>query len=405
MGPTIMIGLGGVGSEIVAMAEERLLSLPADSYKKIRPLLRLAIVDTDVSAQRERKRKGFQGTVVQISDNMTVEKYLHYDKEAKKWFPPCQILSRKTMTEGAGQVRAVSRLTLNLELQKQDSFRGLYKAIDELHLLGENNSEQPTRVVIVSSLAGGTGSGIFLHLAMHLQEYLKRTYRNTEPIFKVFFIMPSVFEDVANGAEMKSLNANGYAAIKELNAFTMMQDHQIGAWQYPDLKIELMNGHERKRQYTKSPYDLCFLFEKQNQDDKHLNGFEASKRNVANCVWMQTVNTVLEQNGSLKDNLFKIVSTSSQNKRYNRFAGMGIAQLIYPYQTMAPYFAMVMADAVVNLDWSAADTDWTRSQEEKQGQDTIPMSEEGPSQITLARWERFCFGMLELAKQRRWDGT
>ena len=108
MGPTIIIGLGGVGSEITAMAEERLRNAPPDSSKALRKLLRFAVVDTDVSALRERQRSGFQGALVQISDNMTVERYLRYDPGAQEWFPPCHILSRKTLTEGAGQVRAVS---------------------------------------------------------------------------------------------------------------------------------------------------------------------------------------------------------------------------------------------------------------------------------------------------------
>ena len=77
--------------------------------------------------------------------------------------------------------------------------------------------------------------------------------------------MPSVFDFVAGKAERRSLNANGYAAIKELNAFTMLRDRQIETWRYPDLKIELSNGHEQKRKYYYSPYNLCFLFEKQNQ--------------------------------------------------------------------------------------------------------------------------------------------
>lgn len=362
MGPTIIIGLGGVGSEITALTEDRLRNTPPGFGKELRKLLRFAVVDTDVSALRERQRNGFQGTIVQISDNMTVERYLHYDQGAKEWFPPCQILSRKTLTEGAGQVRAVSRLALGLALQKRDCLSPLYDTIDSLHLVSKLNSEQPTRVVIVCSLAGGTGSGIFLPLAMHLQEYLKQRYRNTEPIFKGFFIMPSFFEPIAAGTELKSLNANGYAAIKELNAFTLMRDRQIKPWQYPYIKIKMVDSHEQMRSYVTSPYDLCFLFEKQNQDDKHLCSFEESKRNVANCVWMQTVNPLLEKNGSLEDNLFKIVSTSSFDKRYNRFAGMGIAHMIYPYKKMEGYFSSVMAHAVVNLEWYAADAAWEQVQ-------------------------------------------
>lgn len=406
MGPTIIIGLGGVGSEIVAMVEAQMRTLSTDSHRKLRPLIRFAIVDTDVSALRQRRRNDFSGTVVQISDNMTVEKYLYHDKEAGEWFPPCQILSKKTLTEGAGQVRAISRLALNLALQNQDRLKPLYDAIDELHLMGESNSEQPTRVIIVSSLAGGTGSGIFLPFAMHLQEYLRQNYRNTEPIFKGFFIMPSVFDFVAEQAERRSLNANGYAAIKELNAFTMLRDRQIDRWRYPDLKIELPNGHEQKRKYYYSPYDLCFLFEKQNQDDKHLLDFDESKRNIANCVWMQTVNPVLEENGSLEDNLFKIVSTASKDKRYERFAGMGIAQLKYPYKDMEPYFSMVMAETVVKNDWYAADIAWERQIEiwETEGEGTLQIQKEEfylDFAENKSEWEKF----TKQVKEDAWCDT
>lgn len=186
MGPTIIIGLGGFGSEIVSMVQE-ILDVQGNYFKEIEKQVNLAIVDTDVNQLREKKKLGFRGTIIQISDSMTVEKYLHYDREAESsWFPSCQILSKKSLTEGAGQVRAISRLALNMALQK-GSFLPLYEDIDKLHLLSEHNSEQATRVIIISSLAGGTGSGIFLPLAMHLQDYLRRTYRNTEPLFKSLF--------------------------------------------------------------------------------------------------------------------------------------------------------------------------------------------------------------------------
>ena len=36
---------------------------------------------------------------------------------------------------------------------------------------------------------------------------------------------------------------------------------------------------------------------------------------------------------------------------------------------------------------------------------TMRIREGDPSLTTLASWERLCFGMLELAKRRGWDGT
>ena len=36
---------------------------------------------------------------------------------------------------------------------------------------------------------------------------------------------------------------------------------------------------------------------------------------------------------------------------------------------------------------------------------TLRIREGDPSQMTLERWERFCFGMLDLAKRRGWSST
>ena len=53
MGPTIIIGLGGFGSEVVALIESQMNSLPAESLNLMKKLMRFAIVDTDVAALRK----------------------------------------------------------------------------------------------------------------------------------------------------------------------------------------------------------------------------------------------------------------------------------------------------------------------------------------------------------------
>lgn len=36
---------------------------------------------------------------------------------------------------------------------------------------------------------------------------------------------------------------------------------------------------------------------------------------------------------------------------------------------------------------------------------TMRIREGDPLQITLTQWEQYCFGMLDLAKRRGWNGT
>lgn len=364
MARIIIIGLGGCGSEIVAKIQD-ILDIQSKQHPKLKDYIQLAIVDTDVNAINERTKKGFRGAIVQISANMTVQNYLHYDQASQRWFPKCRILGTKTLTEGAAQVRAISRLSLNTAL-KNGSFAPLYTAIDRMYFVNPNNlndNDQATRVIIVSSLAGGTGSGIYLPLAMYLRNYLKRKYHNTEPIFKGFFVMPSIFEDAISSLadpELISMCANGYASLKELNAFTMLRDGQISASDYPNLKIDLIDEYGIPKTYRESPYNMCFLFEKNNDKSLHLKDFDESENNIARCIWMQALNPLSVGNSSIEDNNYKSVASGNPDERYERFAGMGISSLEYPYKELSEYLSIVMAKNITGENWYAIDKEYQK---------------------------------------------
>jgi hypothetical protein len=78
----------------------------------------------------------------------------------------------KTVSEGAGQVRAISRLALNSTI-KTGRIRPLYDSIDDLFRKTGKDMKQAMRVVIASTASGGTGSGIILPLSMFIRDYVK----------------------------------------------------------------------------------------------------------------------------------------------------------------------------------------------------------------------------------------
>ena len=88
---------------------------------------------------------------VQTSNTQTVGSYLDYDEEArKKWFPKNAVMYDKTVSEGAGQVRAISRLALNSTI-KTGKIRPLYDSIDDLFRKTGKDMKQAMRVVIAST--------------------------------------------------------------------------------------------------------------------------------------------------------------------------------------------------------------------------------------------------------------
>lgn len=92
------------------------------------------------------------------------------------WFPVNAILNSKTLTEGAGQVRAISRLAFDTAI-RAGKLEQLHEAIQDLYKVEEGQSEQALRVIIVSSLAGGTGSGLILPVALYIKNYLATQFR------------------------------------------------------------------------------------------------------------------------------------------------------------------------------------------------------------------------------------
>ena len=157
LAPTLLVGLGGQGCKIVAMVSR----LANEEQKKY---LSFVAFDTDVNELRTIRRDYPDVRTVQTSSRLTVGEYLYNDENAKNnWFPINNILNRKTPSEGAGQVRAISRLVMDTAIRSGD-LEPLHEAIDNLYKLTSEESTQATRIVIISSLAGGTGSGRFIQL-------------------------------------------------------------------------------------------------------------------------------------------------------------------------------------------------------------------------------------------------
>lgn len=149
----------------------------SDGYGRAAEKDRICSFDTDINELREIREANPFIKTIQTSTKLTVGEYLNIDTHARdEWFPVNGILNSKSLTEGAGQVRAISRLALDTAI-RAGNMEPLHNAIEELYKLEGDSSEQALRVVIVSSLAGGTGSGLILPVALYLKIILQPNFR------------------------------------------------------------------------------------------------------------------------------------------------------------------------------------------------------------------------------------
>ena len=345
--PTLIIGLGGVGSRIIAKVEA--LATP-----KQKESLSFVAFDTDVNDLRALKEKGYNGYFVQTSSKLTVGEYLELDQQSRdSWFPVNNILCRKAVSEGAGQVRAISRLAFTSSI-REGRMNELHEAIDSLYKLSGETTVQALRVIIVSTLAGGTGSGILLPVALYLRDYLSTNYQLSASISRGFFILPEVlYKVIPTESERNNLRCNAYATLREIDAFLMKGDGRLPEPYKSNLKLELPAiGSKGLRNMDVMPFDFCFLFDGQNMDGGTLNTYDDYIAHAANCIFAQSIGPTSAKSNSSEDNV--VLSLVAEAGR-NRYCGAGSAVLEYPYEDVRDFIAFNWAKEKMGKEWLAAD--------------------------------------------------
>jgi serine/threonine protein kinase/uncharacterized damage-inducible protein DinB len=224
--PALIIGLGQLGTNMVQRLRHE-LHLRMGSMERL-PHLRLLVLDTDPEAIRAATR-GADGARLSESDVLLapLNRPSHYLKprdgrpEVESWLYTRMLyrIPRSQVTTG---VRALGRLAfcdnyrlitqrLQAELDACTDPTALNSAVSQTGLGLRTNR---VRVYILASLAGGTGSGMFLDLAYTLRAMLKQAGYH-QPDVVGLFLLPTVDRNRTRTLPL----GNAYAALRELCYF------------------------------------------------------------------------------------------------------------------------------------------------------------------------------------------
>lgn len=337
---TLFVGVGGIGSDIVLRVANRCMPQERDNIKFV-------AMDTDANELRNVKEGKGQIVPVQTSSTQSVLDYLKSDESAmKEWFPVNTTLYNKTVSEGAGQVRAISRLALNATI-KSGNINALYNAIDELFLKDGGDLKQALRVVIVSSVAGGTGSGIAMIVGMLIREYLHEHYREKAAIIRGYLLLPGVCDTFSpSESERASLRRNGYATIKEINAFMMKASGfcmvRKELERFKDIYVDVPTSTGEFKRLEGLPFDFCFLLDRLDKSQSSMSTLEQYKEFAAQSLYEQNIGPMRTGSNSMEDNVIKEFA-NGDNLGRNRFGGIGASVIRYPYERIVDYVAFSQA--------------------------------------------------------------
>ncbi len=255
--PTIIIGVGGSGGDVLLRVRKRF-------FEKYGPLHEFPIVsylwiDTDATDKAIQNSAAISEQIAfanneklmtTIADTTKYTSDLNTYPNVKSWFYP-GLSKLKTMNEGAGQIRAYSRLGFfdhyteirNAITNAAARVRNVENVefVREKHRLDVDPGD--LQVFIVFSIAGGTGSGMFLDVA-----FLVKNIFEGQKISNVGVIMmPGLFNPTED-----RIFANGYAALKELEYYSYEHDYQV---QWPA---------EPKREIKGPPFNYAYLIDRTN---------------------------------------------------------------------------------------------------------------------------------------------
>jgi hypothetical protein len=274
VGPTLLVGLGGTGKEVLL----RLRRMVVERYGSLDDLsfLRFMHLDTDkndTAGEQYDLRRADDPLYPQIKFS-NVERidlsifggtgryvdHLGNYPNVKRWFPSgAKIAALGDLHEGAGQVRMASRLGFfdasnhqKIASRLEQCRRELSDAsiMQQASNFGFTFEPKRLRVVIVASLAGGTGSGTFLDTGFLVKRYFKEAERLG------ILLLPSFFAEYAGSDRVR---ANGYAALMELNHYTFGHSF-IADW----------TPHEADRMGP-PPFTNTYLIDGRNEEGLTIN--------------------------------------------------------------------------------------------------------------------------------------
>jgi hypothetical protein len=363
--PTLLVGLGGRGSAIVDMIYKM---IPAEQ----RSTVKTHVFDTNVNDLKELGLSKDDQT--QTSTGDLVGSYLQNGLRANEpwqphfpWFPqnPQPELMTRTLTDGAGQVRFLSRLAFRAAIEAgkmsslRDKIRSLYEA-------SGTSYETKPRVFIVATIAGGTGSGIFVQVALLLRKYFQELLQDKGKgvLIKGAFVLPDILIDtkvIADSRQHANIRANAYAALKELDAITRMS-RGTEFRGYRNIELEYCPGQRNDQGESSSvlplhmfPYNFSFLFESSTCKGGTYLDSAIYERQVARVVHTQLFSPIAANTYSEEDNqVLALIGAAGEN----RYCGAGVASIEYPYSSLLDYGATRWVADQLSDKWLQIDREY-----------------------------------------------
>ncbi len=346
----LLIGVGGTGSAAVDILYRKIEELGNRSGNRIRAI----VFDTDEGSVAEIK----SADAVSMADPTSVGAICDRigTDYLREWFPcDTPTVRSQEMVRGASQWRKKSFLAFLNVMNKQGPratfHRALEGLVDDPGVTGE--------IYVISSIAGGTGSGAFIPIALYARRYLKR-YFNTVPDVSAMVALPDIYADRQTGDNKVKIFANAYAILRELNAINQV------ATGYNDARRHDKRAPIRFRLGHPDEPTVGLLFDA--ADTRFWTPDAAPFQRVFLLDRIPGVTSIRAHDIVLADSLYAILCTgmgvefakehsnyemlrNQRNGSNAMYAGISTSQLRFPKTSVLDYLAHEKTLATCEAEW------------------------------------------------------
>lgn len=342
MKKTVLIGLGGTGGRVVQCTAEEIVkrngSFPDDC-------ICCAVLDMDPHDRQlfiEPSRNIYHCCIGEPGRVRDCVERLRGVKDLS-WLPVLSLPVQHSDMLSSGMMRWKGRLAF-MNAMENGHLRGLEKML--FHGLGRDENDG-VRIVIAGSLAGGTGAGIFIQVALWLRRLFAQ--RNIPVSLEGQFLLPDIFADCyemehTNPRRKLQMYANTYASVLEWSAIDGFKTK--GEKTLQTIRLDGLFDSEHDEPDGMPVFDQAFLTGSVLADDRRLRDVGDYENALGRILGARALDPYFAETEWHK------IYLRPRDTLY--FSACGTAKAEYPMEEVLRYCALRAAQDTSREGWSGA---------------------------------------------------
>jgi hypothetical protein len=328
--PTIFIGVGGFGCDTVRELKKSVEALIPDP--QIRNGFGFIGIDTHNAEKGDILTTNEYVGVTAITPHVVAKqpdnkKYLDWYNKLPKgdW-------KARNITGGANQVRAVGRLAFLYPPTLNKFYSILSSTFNKVNAFRSNfQVASAPKVYLISSLAGGTGAGMYLDISIIITKYLMGATNGAS--LQTIIATADTLEGDVPAVRLPDLYTNTYGSLKDLYALASGKTTRV-AYSIP--------GYESISADMNSIPNPIYLITGQNKDGKIVFGSFEELKFLAVSYLLFEIHTPLVKGGTkVQDQENEDLDTPGKGGMKKVFSSFGAIRFGIPSDEIKEYFSQI----------------------------------------------------------------